>query len=283
MLKRTTVMMIAVAMVWATASAWAGPAPIGMSTTTFSYMTDSGPVSFMGDRDYSGVGPVDASQLGGAPNIRTFNSANAFGRRTFVANQGGGFESVLGANETLIAHAFFKVPTTLGGDYFPGITSDSMINIQIDGITFDQPVMVADNTVMLHSLWSGDQVDQLGEPYFALHNHAIAEDSFRDFDDFVSAGVFSSFPVNNYVLGSSDLQIDITGEGTNELSLSVSFPYALLQNAEETGQATPGGLPAPHGFLEPFHFHVEYAVTPEPASLMLLLPAGVAVLRRRRK
>lgn len=271
------------AMLFTFDAAVAGPTPIGASTTTISYTTDGGLVSFSGDRDYSGVGPVDASQLDGAPNIRTFNSANAFGRRTFVSNQGPQFADVIRPNETAMAHAFFKIPANLSSDYFPGITSDSMITIQVDGIMFDQPVMVSDETVMLHTLFSGDQVDQLSQPYFDLHNHHISDSAFRDFDDFVSTGVFSTFPQDNFVLDSSDLVIEFTGEGTNELNVSVSFPYALLEHGEESGQSVPNGLPAPHGFLEPFHFHIEYAVTPEPATLLMLLPAAAIGMRRRRQ
>ncbi len=264
-------------------TAHAGPVPIGSSTTTFSYTTAGGVQTFSGDRDYTATSPSDATPLAAAPNVRTFNSLNSFGRRTFVAATGPQFGQVLTANESLMAHAFFKLPGQLNSDYFPGILPGTNITFQVDGITFDSPVTVDHDTIMLHSLFADAQVQGLPAPYFNLHNHEIPSQNFRNFDDFGTTGVFSSFPVPNYVLGSNDLNVAISGEGTNELSLAVTFPYSLLEHSEETGQTVPGGLPAPQGFLEPFHFHLEYVVTPEPISLALLLPAAAVVCRRRRR
>ncbi len=66
------------------APAAARPVPTGTGTITIGYETEAGPVSYSGERDYSGTGPTDATVLVGADNIRVFNSWNSFGRRMIV-------------------------------------------------------------------------------------------------------------------------------------------------------------------------------------------------------
>jgi hypothetical protein len=264
-----------------TSQASAAPQPIGTSTTTISYTTGNGVESYSQSIDYTGMNITDAVPVGAAPNTWSFNSANMFGRRTFVANTG--FPQVLDtANESLIANAFFK--GTQSNDYFPGIVEDSMVNISIDGINFDQNVFVDDSTAMLHSLFQINQVDQLPAPYVNTHNHTISGSSFRDMDEFVASNVFNDDGgVANYVLDSDDFTFAVSGEGTDTLSVDIAFSYQLLKNFEETGQMVPDGLPAPHGFLEPFHFHIEYVVTPEPATALILAAGAIGFLRRRRR
>ena len=86
----------------------------------------------------------------------------------------------------------------------------------------------------------------------------------------------------NYVLGASGLDVAVHGNGTNQLDLTVSFPYGILRNLEETGQDVPDHLRAPQGFLEPWHFHLEYVV-PEPATLAMVLPGICLVFRSHRR
>jgi len=195
-----------------------------------------------------------------------------------VFNTGPQFAGVLGDDESQIAHAFFKNDN--GGDFFPGITAGGDITMRIEGATFDQPVTVDPSTVMLHVLWRDDQVSALTNQYVNFHNHHTATDPFREFSSFTTTAVFSSFPVPNYVLDSPGLDVSITGNGTNQLDITATFPYDLLRNLEEMGQAVPDGIPAPQGFLEPFHFHLEYVV-PEPATLVLLAPGAVYLMRRK--
>lgn len=232
-----------------TAFAGGRPQPLGTSTTTISYQTTAGPVSFSGNRDYSGVGPTDATVLGAAPNIKTFNSVNSFGRRPLVT---GG----LGADESVLAHAFFKID--VGGDYFPDLVEDGHLTITVTGIQFDQPVVVDESTFLFHVLWNGDQVDQLEHIYHHLHNQHTASDPFRDYEAFLNQGVFSTFPHPDHVLADVTPVFDCSAGTTLQFTLTV--PYHLLQNLEEEGHHPPPGLPAPHGFLEPFHFHCEYVV-----------------------
>lgn len=268
--------------------ALAGPLPQGASTITVSY--DGGPGPFSGARDYQGrLG--DQTPLGQAPNISAFNSAGnqigVFGRRAdpiLLADPER--RAVLGENETLISHAFFKID--VNGDFFPGITEGGRVNVSIDNIQFAEPVTLLPETLMLHVKWNGDQVfefgNQTGQYYQHLDDHFTATDPFRDFDLFndpVTGGpIFFDGPVPNYVLGEPGFDWSVMGNGTDKLSLSFSFPYELLRNLEDVGHDVPPGLPAPHGFLEPFHFHVEYVVVPEPTTLALLL-FGAGVLIRR--
>ena len=268
------------------------PQTVGTSTTTFSYTTTSGDVAFTGNRDYSGTGPTDATQLDTAPNIRHFNSANMFGRRTFVFNSGPQFEQVLPETESLIAHAFFKVDNA--NDYFPDITSDSTITIEVANLTFDRPVNIDPSTVMLHTLWADPQVFQLSSPYFSLHGHKVPSSEFRNIGDFQTTGVFTDVPTPNYVLNSSEVDVEITGQGTTTLRVTATFPYSAFEHLEESGQSVPGSLPAPHGFLEPFHFHVEFvaqdgAAVPAAstwgliAMTLAMLSAGTMAFMGRRR
>lgn len=264
----------------------ARPLPIGESTITVSYETHHGLESYSGNRNYFGSGPTDATVLPGAPNIAAFNSANTFGRRAAVANNPA-YASVFRPEETLMAHAFFKRIDNLTGDYFPGIHEHGMITVSIENIRFDQPVVVDEKTVLLHALWN-DQNKMLSEPYHHIHNiHSLSPD-FRDASSFLQSGELANHPSPNYVLGDTKIEWLISGDGTDSSPLSIvaRFPYDVLRNLEDEhhhGQMIPDGLPAPHGFLEPFHFHIEYAVTPEPGMLALLGLSACGLFARRRR
>lgn len=264
--------------------ALARPMPSGTSTTTISYTTTSGEKSFsQSSNDYTGRNLSDADLLGAAPNVMSFNSVNIFGRRTFLAT--GGAPVLDAESESLVTHAFFKGDNN--DDFFPNVTADSMVTVKVDNIVFDQPVFVDHSTVLLHALWRANQVDlfPIEGRYENLHNHHTISGSFRDFDAFVGPVFRTSIAtgVPNYVVPNQDVTFTVEGSGTNTLNIELIFPYSLLTNLEETGQVVPDGLPAPHGTLEPFHFHVEYVVTPEPTTLTLLGMAAWATLHRRRR
>lgn len=260
-----------------------GPTPTGMSTITVSYETNAGMVSFGSDRNYTGrLG--DQTPLGNAPNISAFNSSGreigVFGRRTapiLLANPK--LPPVFRPNETLVSHAFFKIDNS--GEFFPGLIEGGDLTVSIDNIQFSEPATIVEDTLMLHAKWRPEQSDLLDEIYIHIDDHYTITDSFRDFDTFLNH-IFFDQPVSNYVLNEPDLAWTITGNGTDTLGLSLTFPYDLLRNLEETGQEVLPGLPAPQGFLEPFHFHIEYVVAPEPGSLALLLVGTLLAWRRRR-
>jgi len=265
-----------------TAPATARPVPIGSSTTTVSYPTATGVVSYSGDRNYMGTGFSDATNLDGAPNIRTFNSANIYGRRTDLQASHPMFSHVLGPDESLLAHAFLKIDN--GAEYFPGLLPGSDVTVSVSNIRFNEPVTVDRSTFLFHTLWRADQADRLQHPYHHLHNLHTADAAFRDLDDFLAGAIFSDTPEPNYLLG--DTAPVFTGEGTETLGFSITFPYNFLKNLEEEGlHPPPAGLPAPGGFLEPYHIHFEYTVVPEPGVLVLLalgLPVVHRAGRRRR-
>jgi len=262
--------------------AFARPVPVGTNSISVSYTTDAGLQTFSGSRNYLGVGPVSATNLGAAPNLTAFNSANEFGRRTAIANNPQ-FANVFHADETIITNAFFKKLGQEGQDFFPGITEDSNITVNVTGEQFDRPVNIDTNTLLLHVLWN-DQADQLDPPYHHLHNVHTYSANFREMEEFHHAGEFAEHPTPNFALADDHISWNISGEGTDTLSVSATFPYHLLKSLEESEHGThsvPEGLPAPHGFLEPFHFHIEYAVTPEPSVLVLLGLGAWAIYRKR--
>lgn len=250
----------------------AGPLPVGSATISVSYETTSGSVTFSDARDFNGS--IPGTPLPGAPNIRAFSSAGnavgVFGRRAAgVLLNNPAFRGVIQPAETLVSHAFFKIDTS--GDYFPDLVVDDIepgtITLQFGPIVFDAPVAMAPSTLMLHMKWNG-QNGMLENPYVWTDDHLIPTETFRDQSTFLAAGVFATQPSPNFLLSAPDVNLTVTGDGTNAISIEISFPYAMLENLEETGQnildpddAT-NTLPSPQGFLEPFHFHLEYVVRP---------------------
>jgi hypothetical protein len=86
----------------------------------------------------------------------------------------------------------------------------------------------------------------------------------------------------NYNFMPAEISPIFTQNAPDTISVTFRFPYMMLEHLENNGAMAPDGLPAPAGFLEPFHIHMEYLVAPEPASGLVML-AGMALLRRRRR
>lgn len=274
-------------------AAWAGPTlfpvPIGTNTTTITYDTTSGPMSFSATLDYNGPGASlnDLVHVPGSDNLGAFVAYNALGRRTEVIPVD---PSVQAPNETLMRHGVYKFNAAnqidVGDDFFAGINVDGNVTLSITGITFDRPVQVRENTFLLHELWNIDQVDQLGvdgqgQPRAYNHPHNLhLVDGFRDMDSFFLGGSpeLIDHP-QNYTIG--QIHPEVTHQAPNVIDVTLTFPYRLLTHTEDDGLGVPpgSGLPAPGGFLEPWHLHLEYLVVPEPASLALF--AGGLVLTRR--
>lgn len=230
------------------------PVPQGPALVTFRYMTDSGERVLSEMRDFDGKGPNDATPLAGDPVIHFMNSVNNFGRRPL---------DLLGEDESLFTHAFFKpVQGDRKQNFFTDIKEGSDLIFEISGITFEDPVWLVRPTLMMHKLWDADQVDVLPMPYIHIHNQDFATDLFRDVEIMIARGIFHHHPFPDHRhSGLTEFgDVEITGEGTTTLGFKVTIPYAILKNFEEQGQTVPPGLPAPFGFLEPWHFHFEYVL-----------------------
>lgn len=257
----------------------AGPVPTGPSTVTVTYESAGDPVHLSAIRAYNGSSPSDATSLNPVYNVKEFNSANGFGRRIAVAIS---YPKVIGPNETVISHNFFK--TDISEDFFPGIAADGMVTFEVDAIQFDQPVWVEESTVIFHTLWDLGQIrSALHHPYHHAHNIHTLADELRDMDKFELTNEINDH--QDHMLGDMASRIIITGEGTDTLHFMAEVPYEMFRHLAEEGQEVMPGFPAPHGFLEPFHFHFEYVVTsvPEPCALLLLLSGGGLLLHHRRK
>ncbi len=255
----------------------AGPMPTEMSHVSVSYPTDSDTITYMGDRDFQGAVPTDATILGVGSNIKVFQAVDVFGRRASVASQ---FPQVLGADESLISHNFFKI--SKGNDFFSGVENGGNVTFHVINVHFATPVQVDPNTILFHLLWDTNQSEQLNNFYPNPNNLHTFTDPLRDSTQFASAHEFATPP--NYAFGDLAPYVTILGSGTDTLDFEATIPYdEFFKSIYETGQTVPDGLPAPHGFLEPFHFHFEYVVSevPEPVTLVLLLPAALVTGRRR--
>lgn len=257
----------------------ANPQPIGSSTMSITYQTVNGAVEFAGLRSHDGTGLGDITNLNGAPNVGAFSANNTLGRRPTSAQ---------GSNETLMRHGFYKYDTdglNINDDFFPGVLTDSNVVIEIRDIEFDRPVQVQTDTVLLHALWNLDQVDQLGlnaqnlpRAYSSPHNHHTVA-GIRDLQAFKDEGIFLDNPVANYNVGA--IVPAFSQSAPNMLDVTLSFPYELLRHLQDDGLGVPAGLPGPGGFLEPFHFHLEYLVVPEPTTAVLLSVLSIPFFKRQ--
>lgn len=269
-------------------AAIAQPVPSGTTNTSVTWQTDAGTGSASGTPAYAGLPPATIDPTS---NFTGFNSQGntlgVFGRRGagVLLNNGAHPEwaNVIRDGENMVSHAFFKADQSQS--WFPNIADDGMITVSVQNIEFDQPAFIDESTLMLHMRWISIS-EQLDSPYLATDDHYLATDPFRDFDIFQQAGLLTNFPTPNYLNESSLVNWSITGNGTTSLGIEVSFPYSALRNFEEdplNPQTVPEGLPAPQGFLEPNHFHIEYTVAPEPGTLLLLAGGGFLAMRRKRR
>jgi len=270
------------------------PVPLGTNTTTVSHdIIGGGTANFPVTLDYHGPGASlnDIEHVPGSSNLGAFVAYNALGRRTEVIPLDPAAQA---PNETLMRHGIYKFNASnqinVGDEFLPQVDVEGNITFTIENITFDRPVQVRQNTFLLHALWDIDQVDMLGvddhghSHAYNSHHNAHLVSGFRNFSSFFLGGspVFVSSPAN-FALGV--INPTVTHDAPNIIDVSITFPYRMLTNLEDMGMGVPDGmgLPAPGGFLEPWHFHLEYLVVPEPAALTLLAGgAGLMLLRRRR-
>lgn len=273
--------------------AMAGPQPIGNATITVSYPTMSGGTYVASElRNFNGTNPSDATIFGTASNMSMFSSVDVFGRRAHVAQI---FPEVIAPSESLLTFSWYKI--NKGSDYFPDIAHDATVTIKVEGMQFSEPVRFHEDTFLFHKLWDTNQFETaIMRGLFAvdMHGHYFhtLTDPFRDTNKFQQVpGEFSpdgQMPHQNF--GDIAPMITLLGDGTDTLSFIAEIPYLFFAHPHEghgSGHQHGDpyeGLPAPHGFLEPYHFHFETLVSavPEPATLAMLGFGALAIVRRKR-
>ena len=276
-----------------TSLAQAGPAPQTDGTITVSYpLMGGGTFSATETRDFNGTNPSHATEFGTGTNMTMFSSLDVFGRRAHVAQL---FPEVIAPAESLLTFSWYKINTA--GEFFPGITEDGVVTVRVEGIQFDTPVKFHEDTYLFHNLWDGQQFDTailrgLFETNMHGHYFHTLTNPFRDTDKFQQVpGEFSPpGEMSHQNLGNIAPYITLLGDGTDTIGFVAEIPYMMFAHPHEGhgGGHQHGdpyeGLPAPHGFLEPYHFHFETLVSavPEPVSLLLLGVGGLAAIRRRR-
>jgi len=254
-----------------------GPLPINNANISVSWETGAGTETVAGVADYSGTSPADASELEPGSNIRYVGGANVLAKRVIAG--------AFGPDESVLYHGFFK-PFPFTTDWFDGIAPDGNVTFEVQNIQFAEPVVLQTDTFLWHKRWDADQADQLSPGYIHVDNLDTGPAPFRDLAEFQNTvpPIFASNP-DNFTVGtlSGANALEVFGQGTNTVGWRITVPYALFEHLENAGQTTPGDLPAPHGFLEPFHFHFEMAVArvPEPATGLMLLAGGLITIRRR--
>jgi len=259
-----------------------GPIPVGPADITFQYTKIGGEVVTLQEQKLYNGSAGSQVPLDGNQGIQYFSSVNTFGRRLEIPG-------AVRDNESLLTHAFFKdvftpQPGGIYEDFFADIDTTTDLVISVQNIQFAEPTWIAANTFLQHALWDANQADQVDPFYHHTHNAHTLTDPFRDFEDFFPI-VFEDFPMPNYTVGlfGQTADVDITGQGTTNLGVSVTMPYEQLMHLEHMPDTTvPSNLPAPGGFLEPFHFHFEFVVVPEPTTLALLGAVVPLLMRRRR-
>lgn len=149
---------------------------------------------------------------------------------------------------------------------FGNITKDTVFEVTLSKIRFNQPVDVHASSILQHLKYDKGDMDACGIPGDAREQFNTAS-PVDTLNDRVRPGVdarLGSLPDTNItsddpeahkkIFGSSALKVEDDGSVT----MTVRFRYPALRNLRDPWQSD-----LPGTFLEPIHFHIEFEALPK--------------------
>ena len=160
----------------------------------------------------------------------------------------------------VIRFGFYKIdPDAL---FFDGITSEGVIEVELTGVHFNQPVTPMNQTILQHLKFSRNALVSCRIPSnaWSLYNTVSRTETLngraRPGYDTRLGALAGENP------GEGKAQAILEKDGT--VTLRASIPYALFKHIRDPWQrAIPGT------FLEPIHFHMEVEVLPAAVAAHL--------------
>jgi hypothetical protein len=157
----------------------------------------------------------------------------------------------------IIRVGFYKInPDAL---FFDGVTAASVIDVEMRGVRFNQPVMPMTRTIIQHLKFSREALVSCRIPsnawslYNTVNRHETLNGRARPGYDTRLGALAGENP------GEGSATATVETDGT--VTIRASIPYALFKHMRDPWQrAIPGT------FLEPIHFHVEIEVLPEAVA-----------------
>ncbi len=200
----------------------------------------------------------DADRPWGADADRTALGGNI---AAYVAVGGTRLQKGAGHPEgAIIRVGFYKIdPDAL---FFDGITSESVVEVEMRGVRFNQPVTPMARTIIQHLKFSRE----------ALVSCRIPSNAWSLYNTVNRSETLNGRARPGYDTRLGTLAGENPGEGKASATLEpdgtvtfrVSIPYSLFKHLRDPWQrAIPGT------FLEPIHFHVELEVLPEAVAARL--------------
>lgn len=138
---------------------------------------------------------------------------------------------------------------------FEGVTPDTIIEVRLEGVRFNQPVHALASSVIQHLKYDPAALESCGMPPDAREQFNIAS-PVDTLNDRVRPGIdarLGAFGDHGASLG----DVRIEREADDTLTLVTRFAYPALRSLRDPWrQAIPGT------FLEPVHFHLEFEALP---------------------
>jgi hypothetical protein len=148
--------------------------------------------------------------------------------------------------------------------FFRDITRDTVVEVTLAGVRFNQPVAVDPRSIVQHIKYDGGDIESCGMPGDAREQFNLA-DPRETLNDRVRPGIDARPDALTGAgnpeewgdaLGSADLRVEPDGS----VSMTVRFRYPTLRNLRDPWQSD-----LPGTFLEPVHFHLEFEALPADA------------------